>query len=55
MKEIELMETDKYLEMCLKVDQIFFYSKAYNSINISIDPVHWGDVFHNKEKVNSLF
>ena len=49
MKEIELMETDKYLEMCLKADQIFFYSKAYNHINISIDAVHWCDVFHNKE------
>ena len=36
-KEFKLLETDKYLKMCLKADSIFFYLKENNRINIYID------------------
>ena len=37
LKEFELLEIPKYLEMRLKVDQFFFYVKEKNRINISTD------------------
>ena len=57
LKEFELLEIHKYLEMCLKVDQFFFYVKEKNRINISIDAIDWGDFFHNKEtmKIDYIF
>ena len=48
-KEFELLEIDKYLEMCLKADPFFFYAKEKNRINIYTDTVDWGDFFHDKE------
>ena len=49
LKEFKLLETDKYLETCLKDDPIFFYLREKNRINISIDTIDCGDFFHNKE------
>ena len=48
-KEFELLEIDKYLEMCLKTDPFFFYAKEKNRVNIYTDTVDWGDFFHDKE------
>ena len=48
-KEMKLIEIDKYLEMCLKTDPIFFYSERNNKINISIDALDWDEFFYNKE------
>ena len=54
-KEIELMEIDKYLEIGLKADPIFFYSKEHNRVNISNDAINWGNFFHNKETMQIVF
>ena len=48
-KEMKLMEINKYLEMCLKADPLFFYCEETNKIKISIDGLDWGEFFYNKE------
>ena len=48
---MKLTEIDKYLEMCLKADRIFFYCEETNKINISIDGLDQGEFFYNKETV----
>ena len=48
-KEIKLNEINKYIEMCLKANPIFFYSDEANRSNISIYAVEWGEFLYNKE------
>ena len=47
--DFNLIEIDKYLEMYLRVDPIFYYSKQNNQIQMSIDSPDWGNIFINKE------
>ena len=54
-KEFKLLDLEKYLEMCLKANPTFFYSKENNSINIFIDAIDWGGFFVINGNVNRLF
>ena len=50
-KEVVLMKIDKYLEMRLRADPVFFYSKEKNRIHVSIDAIYWGEFFHHKKTI----
>ena len=43
------MEIDNYLEMCLRADLIYFYSKENNEIEMSIDAPNCETFFVNKK------
>ena len=49
LKEMKLVEIDKYLRPCLSANLIFSYCEETNKINISIDCLDWDEFFYNKE------
>ena len=48
-EDFNLIEIDKYVEMYLKADPIFYYSKENNQIQLSADSPDWGNFFINKK------
>ena len=49
LKEMKLVEINKYLRPCLSANLIFSYCEETNEINISIDCLDWNEFFYNKE------
>ena len=49
------MEIDNYLEMCLRADLIYFYSKGNNEIQMSIDASNCETFFVNKKTMQIIF
>ena len=48
-KDFKIWKIDKFLEMILWADPIFFYLPQKNCILISIDAVDWGNFSPDKE------
>ena len=54
-KGIKLIEINKYIEMRLKADPIFFYSDEANRSNISIMQLNGENSFTTKKPCKFLF
>ena len=55
LKEMKLVEINKYLRPCLSANIIFSYCEETNKINISIDCLDWTNFFTIKKPCKYIF